>query len=138
MDLILATFFREHKHHDAWWYRVKSNPKVPTINTNDPLLPVEECPGVFSLSKLLGRSMKDLWEVLIDCNCAKQKGKRGNILDKDSIRLFITSHNLEDVVELGEREKQSVIRIGIYTPSTTPLDHSATLQWRSKKATATS
>jgi hypothetical protein len=71
MQSILAKFLHAHKHHEAWWLKVKITPKADA----DTSLPPDEVPGEYCLSKLLGISMDDLWEVLIACNLAKKKGK---------------------------------------------------------------
>ena len=134
MDFILATFLREHENHDAWWYRLKIVPKAPSNSTDDALSPIDDCPGEYALSKLLGISMQDLWEVLIACNCAKRFGKRGSVLDKDAMENFITNHGLDHVVVLDEMQKQPVLRIGVYSPTaSTHVDHSAPLLWKSGK-----
>jgi hypothetical protein len=133
MDSILARFFLQHNQHDAWWYKLKIKPKAPTNSTHDALSPTDECPGEYSISKLLGITMQELWEVLIDCNLAKQMGKRGNILDKGAIKSFITNNRLDDFVALEKKDNQPVLRIGIYTINSTHQDHNATLQWKSQK-----
>jgi hypothetical protein len=140
MDFILANFLRDHEHHDVWWYRLKITPKVPSNSANDALSLINECPGEYALSKLLGITMQDLWEVLIACNCAKTFGKRGSaVVDKDALKNFITLHGLDHVVVLDEKKKQPVLHIGIYSPTTTThVDHSATLLWKAGIKTAAS
>ncbi len=64
--------------------------------------------------------MNNLWEVLIECNLAKKKGKQGNVIDKKGIKQFITKNGLTNFVVLDEKEKQPVLRFGM-------------LQWKSKK-----
>ncbi len=128
MDFILATFLREHKDHGMWWYRIKIVPKALSITNNHALLPVDECPGVFGFSKLLGISMNDLWEVLIDCNLAKKKGKGGTIIDKDAIKKFRNTHGHDETVEYNESRKLPVLRIGSYTLTHKDVDHNALLQ----------
>jgi hypothetical protein len=69
---------------------------VPSNSADDALSPIDECPGEYALSKLLGITMQDLWEVLIACNCAKTIGKRGSVIvDKDALKNFITLHGLD-------------------------------------------
>jgi hypothetical protein len=99
MDFILAKCFQDHEHHDAWWYRLKITPKVPSNSANHALSPIDKCPGEYALSKLLGITMQDLWEVLTACNCAKTLCKRGSVaVDKNALKNFITLHGLDHVV----------------------------------------
>jgi hypothetical protein len=122
MDFILAKFLRDHEHHDVWWYRLKITPKVPSNFVDNTLSPIDECPGEYALSKLLGITMQDLWEVLIACNCAKTFGKRGSVVvDKDALKNFITLHGLDHVVVLDKKKNQPHV------------DHSATLLRKSEK-----
>jgi hypothetical protein len=59
--------------------------KAPSNSMKYLLLPRDECPaGGYSLSKLLGISMQELWEVSIECDLAKQKGKRETFLIEKS------------------------------------------------------
>jgi hypothetical protein len=74
--------------------------------------------NAYSISKLLGITMQELWEVLIDCNLVKQMDKRGgmgDILDKEAIKSFITNNRLDDFVALEKKDNQPVLRIGIYS-----------------------
>jgi hypothetical protein len=132
MDFILATFLREHKDNGPWWYYIKIVLTAPTTTTNDALLPLDECPGVFSFSKLLGITMKELWDVLIECKLAKKHGDNLHI-KKDAIKNFIITHGLDDIVEVDVTDKQPVLRIGRYTTTSTNVDHSPVLQWKSGK-----
>jgi hypothetical protein len=135
MDFIFADFLRKHKEHDAWWYKIKIRPKAPSIPTKDSMLPIVECPGEHSLSQLLGIPMHSLWHVLICCKLAKKtKGIKGtNLLDRKAFAQFIITHGLGNMVVLDEKDKQPVLRVGIYTQNTTHKDHSATNQWKSSK-----
>jgi hypothetical protein len=65
MDYVLVAFFREHYDHEAWWCKIKIKPKVPSNSTHDAMLPPDEAPSEFFLSKLLGITMKELWNVLL-------------------------------------------------------------------------
>jgi hypothetical protein len=77
-----------------------------------------------------------LGEVLIDCNLAKQMGKRRNILDKEAIKNSITNNRLDDCVALEKKGNQPVLCIGTRYSinSSTHQDHNATLQWISQKS----
>ncbi len=64
--------------------------KANSHSPQDALPPLDEAPGDYGVLNLLGISMhSNLWEVLIECNLAKEKGKQGNILDKKGILQFI-------------------------------------------------
>jgi hypothetical protein len=67
MQSILAKFLHAHKHHQAWWFKVKISPKEADADTSSPR---DEAPGEYCLSKLLGILMDDLWEVLLACDLA--------------------------------------------------------------------
>jgi hypothetical protein len=69
-----AKFLHAHNHLGAWWFKVKIKPKVNA----DALLPRNEAPDKYCLSKLLEISMHSLWEALIVWDLAKKKGKQGN------------------------------------------------------------
>jgi hypothetical protein len=87
---ILAKFFRAHAEHEAWWFKLKTHPKAKSSSNDD----ADEAPEEYCLSKLLGISMNELWEVLLECDLARKMGKRGNILDKKRIGQFMTNHGL--------------------------------------------
>jgi hypothetical protein len=139
MEAILASFLRQHKSHDAWWYFIKMKPKAsPNAKTKPPKDEVDK-PKEYFLSELLQIRMRELWEVLISCGLAKSVGKRGPILDQKKLASFIINHNLGDIVALDEKGKQPVMRIGVYGSSTSTStnsrstidsDHCPTTQWK--------
>jgi hypothetical protein len=128
MQSILAIVLHSQNKHEAWCFKVKIKPKVDP----DMLSPLHEAPD----SKLLGISIHDLWEVLINCNLAKKISKRGNTIDRNGIQQFITNSELTNSVILDIRDKkQPVLRIGIFTKNSLPSDHSTTpLEWKSRKS----
>jgi hypothetical protein len=142
MEAILASFPRQHKSHDAWWYFIKIKPKAsPDAKTKPPKDKVDK-PKEYFLSELLQISMTELLEVLISCGLAKSVGKRGPILDQRKLASFIINHNLGDIVALDEKGKQPVMRICVYGSSTSTStnsrstidsDHCPTTQWKSGK-----
>jgi hypothetical protein len=129
MKLILAKFLRAHHHHEAWWFKLKTTRKADSSTSSPP----DGSPGEYCLSDLLGICMDDLWKVLIACDLATKRGKRGNVLNKNAIDEFITAHELTDVVILDEKDKLPVLRIGVYTQNSTPSDHCSKKQWKSNK-----
>jgi hypothetical protein len=110
-------FFHAHDEHKAWWFKIKITPKAKSHSTDDALSPLDECPGEYCLSKLLGITMNKLWEVLLECDLAKKKGKRGNILDKKCIEEFITNNELTNCVVRNEKDKQNPYRALECTPT---------------------
>jgi hypothetical protein len=84
---------------------------------------MRECPGEYSISKLLGIMMKELWEVLIDCNLAKQMGKRrGDILDQEATKSFNTNNRFDDFVTLEKKGNSNLYSCFLleYILSTSP------------------
>jgi hypothetical protein len=124
MQFILAEFFRQHNQHAAWWYKIKINPAAQLDSANNVLLPSDEAPGQHCLSKLLGITMNELWNVLIACKLAKKtQGKRGPMLDQHKILEFISSNSLTDFLELTKTDSQSVLRVGAYSSKSSTSDH---------------
>jgi hypothetical protein len=108
MQSTLANFLHSHNKHEAWWFKIKIKIKPkPNAAMSSPL---DEAPGKYCLSKLLGITKNDLWEVLIDCNLAKENmGKRGNLIYRNGIQQFITNNELTNSVLLGIKDKQPVL-----------------------------
>ena len=132
MESILATVFREHHQHEAWWHMLKVTPKVASHSTKDAMLAPDEAPGDHCVSKLLGITMSDLWEVLLERGLARRKGKN-NIIDRENIGEFITRNGLTNVLECAVKDKQVVLRIGVYSETSANSDHAAKTQWKSEK-----
>jgi hypothetical protein len=60
MEAILASFLRQHKSHDAWWYFIKMKPKArPNARTKPPKDKVDKRKEYF-LPELLQISMTEL------------------------------------------------------------------------------
>jgi hypothetical protein len=129
MQSILANFSHSHKKHEAWWFKIKIKPEP----NPDMWLPLDEAPGEYCLLKLLGITMDDLWEVLIDCKLAKKMGKLGNLINRNGFQHFITNNELTSLVAVEIKEKQPVVRIGVFTKNSLSSDHSAHLQCKLKK-----
>jgi hypothetical protein len=132
MEFILATFLRQHHHHDAWWYKLKISPLILSSSAKDAILPADEAPGQHCLSKLLGITMNDLWKVLAECNLTRKKGQK-EIIVQQKIQDFINMHDLTNFVAVETKGKEPVLRVGVYLPTSSKIDHSATSQWRSDK-----
>jgi hypothetical protein len=111
MQSLLAKFLHSHdKHDEAWWLKVKIKRKPNA----DMSLALDEAPGKHCLSKLLGITMNQLWDVLIACNLAKKMGKRGSILDWDAFQHFIINNGLTNSVILNRKDKMPVL-INLHT-----------------------
>ena len=133
MESILATIIREHRQHEAWWYKIKGTSKEASRLSKDVNLSPDEAPEEHYLSTCLGLTMDELWEVLLDCGMARKRGS-AYIIHKQKVDEFITRNALTDVMECGAKDKQLVLRIGVYSSSkSTKMDYSAKSQWKSKK-----
>jgi hypothetical protein len=88
MKSSLATFFHAHQNVEAWWHKVKTTPKTPLHAAQSPLEPLDEAPGEFCLSKLLGITMNELWEALFRENLAKKRGQLC-LIDREQMQEFI-------------------------------------------------
>jgi hypothetical protein len=90
----------------------KNQPKAPSKSTQDLLSPIDECPGErSSITKPLGIMMEELWEVVLigKCNLAKQMGKRGDVIDEEDIKHFITNNRLDDMAALDKKGNKRVL-----------------------------
>jgi hypothetical protein len=102
-------------------------------------LVLDEAPGKHCLSKLLGITMNQLWDVLIACNLAKKMGsKRGNILDWDAFQHLIINNGLTNSVIFNRKDKMPVLIIRIFTHNILSSHHSAYLQYGNWKKSAAS
>jgi hypothetical protein len=130
MQSLLAKFLHSHdKHHKDWWFKVKIKPK-PNVDMS---LALDEAPGKHCLSKLLGITMNQLWDVLIACNLAKKMDKRGNILDWYAFQHVIINNGLTNSVILNRKDKMPVLIIRIFTHNILSSHHSAYLKWKLEK-----
>ena len=121
--------FHEHRQHEAWWwYKIKVTTKEASCLTKDANLAPDEAPGEHCVSKCLRLTMDELWEVLLDCGLARKKGL-AYIIDRQKVDEFIT----RNVIECGEKDKQHVLRIGVYSAKSTKSDYSTNTQWKSDK-----
>jgi hypothetical protein len=126
MDSILAHCFREHKHKEAWWHKIKTNPVVPSDPSQVGVVAPDEAPEENALSKLLGITMLQLREVFVNCNWAKKRGRSHTILRED-IQEFIEANKLTGFIVLGESNKVLVMRLGI-----SGSNQSAVKQWKNE------
>jgi len=134
MDFILADFFREHNQHAAWWYKIKIKPVSPLDSSNTVLLPQDEAPDQHCLSKFLGITMQELWNVLIACELAKEtKGQHGPRLYKNKIEEFIARNTLTNILELVMKDSELILRIGVYSTKSSTSDYKPRTQWKSSK-----
>jgi hypothetical protein len=122
MDSVLVAFFREHYDHEAWWCKIKIKPKVPSNSTHDAMLPPDEAPGKFFLSKLLGITMKELWNVLFACNWARKKGQH-DVLVKQKTQDFIAIHSLTNVLAVDMKGKDVMLRVGACSSASYQRQH---------------
>jgi hypothetical protein len=133
MDSVLVAFFQEHYDHEAWWHKIKVEPKVPSNSTHDAMLPPDKAPGEFFLSKLLGITMKELWNVLFECNWARKKGQHHTLV-KQKIQDFIAIHSLTHFLAVDMKGKDMMLRVGACSSATSAsTDDNATSQWGSGK-----
>jgi hypothetical protein len=130
MNSSLAAFFHAHQNQEAWWYNLKITPKLALHTANDALLPPDEAPGQFCISKLLGVTVNELWEALLREKMAKKKGERHS-LDKDQPQEFVRSNELTNCLTVSESNKQLVMRVGFASTNV-----SAGKQWRSGETQA--
>ena len=78
------------------------------------------------------------WVVLGRGSCSFERGlarKKGldNTIDRKKIQEFITRNGFTDVLECGVKDKQLVLRIGVYFEKSSQSDYAAKMQWKSDK-----
>jgi hypothetical protein len=108
MESVLARCFREHKDQEAWCHKIKTNSKVPSNPSHVGVLAPDEAPEESSLSKLLGITMLQLREVLVNCNLAKKRGQFHMIL-RQNVQDFIETKGLTGFLVFGESNKVLVM-----------------------------
>jgi hypothetical protein len=72
---------------------------------NHGLLASDKAPGDHCVSKLLGITMDDFWNVLLECKLAKKRGNK-NVIEKLRTKQFITDNGLTGILLDGESNKQ--------------------------------
>jgi hypothetical protein len=100
---------------------------VASHSTNDALLLPDEAPDPRCVSKLLGITMLQLWEVFVKCKLSKKKGQFHMIIDQE-LEDCMQRIGLIGFLVLGESNKVLLMRLGI-----SQSDQSAVNQWKSKR-----
>jgi hypothetical protein len=124
-EIWFSCIFHPHRNVEAWWCKVRMTPKTPLHAAKSPLEPLDEAPGTFCLSKLLGVTMNELWEALFRENLAKKRGQLC-LIDREQMQEFIISNGLAHCHFLSGSRKQPVLRVGFAAN-----DDSEIKQWKS-------